>query len=140
MKTRIAIALGLLALPLPALSLPVLAGEPGPGSDDLMPMRVDGDITIDSQGRVAQYKVTTPVTSTIEKALDTASAAGNSTWSRSTDGQCPKHHAHHPGTKLAGQPLCNLHRHNGGQRHAARRRPHLGWLINVPSSRLRFPM
>ena len=38
----------------------------------MMTMRVDGDITIDSQGRVTKYKVTTPVTPTIEKALDKA--------------------------------------------------------------------
>ncbi len=52
--------------------MPALAGGPGLGPDGLMTMRVDGDITIDAQGQVTQYKVTTPVTPTIEKALDAA--------------------------------------------------------------------
>ncbi len=71
MKPRIAIALGLLAL-LIAPSLPALAGETGPAADSVMTMRVDGDITIDPQGQVTQYNVTTPVTPTIRNALDAA--------------------------------------------------------------------
>lgn len=77
MNARIAIVLRLLAVPLLAVpllafSVPATASEPSLGPDRLMTMRVDGDITIDSQGHVTQYKITTPVTPTIEKALDAA--------------------------------------------------------------------
>ena len=53
-----------------ALVTGVRAAESGPQT--LLTMRVDSDITIDAQGQVTRYKVTTPVTPTIEKALDKA--------------------------------------------------------------------
>ncbi len=69
MKTRIVCVLALLALALPALAQPP-ATE---GTDEsVRTMRIDGDLTIDPQGKVLDYRITTPLRGQINGLLDKA--------------------------------------------------------------------